>query len=145
MQITIIAGGVLKSGPLNDLVQEYEKRLSWKVTIKEIPENSHKNLGDLFIEKIPQGAFVVALDERGDDISSVQFAAFIEAKRIVGRSHLCFLIGPADGLSLSLDPYIHKTIAFGKPTWPHLMVRVLLMEQLYRVQQILAGHPYHRI
>lgn len=145
MQITIIAGGVLKSGPLNDLLQEYEKRLSWKVTIKEIPENPQKNLGDLFIEKIPSGTFVVALDERGDDMSSVGFSSFIEAKRVSGRSHLCFLIGPADGLSLSLKPHINKSIAFGKATWPHLMVRVMLMEQLYRAQQILGGHPYHRI
>jgi 23S rRNA (pseudouridine1915-N3)-methyltransferase len=145
MQVTIIAGGVLKSGPLKDLVQEYEKRLSWKVTFKEIPENTHKNLGGLYREKIPQGAFIIALDERGDDLTSPEFANFIQSKQLSGISHLCFLIGTADGLDKSLAPHIQKIISFGKATWPHLMVRPLLMEQLYRAQQILAGHPYHRV
>lgn len=145
MQITIVAGGVLKSGPFKELVQEYEKRLSWKITFKEIPENTNKSLGSLFKENIPQNSFVVALDERADDMPSVAFAAFIKAKQISGCSHLCFLIGTANGLDLSLTPYIHRKISFGKATWPHLMVRPMLMEQLYRAQKILEGHPYHRI
>jgi 23S rRNA (pseudouridine1915-N3)-methyltransferase len=144
MQITIIAGGLLKAGPLQSLVQEYEKRLSWNVSVKEIPEGPPQKTAALFLEKLPSSAFVIGLDEEGENISSQELASFIQQKQLSGFSHLCFLIGPADGLHELLDGVIQKKIAFGKATWPHLFVRLLLMEQLYRAQQILKGHPYHR-
>jgi 23S rRNA (pseudouridine1915-N3)-methyltransferase len=144
MKITIIAGGILKTGPLQSLVKEYEKRLLWKISIVEIPENSHKNTTPLFLEKIPKDAIVIAMDERGENLSSPQLAQWIESKQVEGHSHFCFLIGTADGFDPTITPHIHKKIAFGKGTWPHLMVRVMLLEQLYRAQQIIQGHPYHR-
>lgn len=144
MKITLIVGGVLKKGPLKVLMEDYEKRLSWKITVKEIPENAGSKIPALFLEKIPKDAYVVALDERGENLTSPDFSKFIQEKQINGQSHFCFIIGTADGLDPTLNPHIHKKISFGKATWPHLIVRVLLMEQLYRAQQILAGHPYHR-
>ena len=144
MKVTIIAGGVLKAGPLHALVKEYEKRLLWKISIIEIPESPHKNTTPLFVEKIPKDAVVIALDERGDNLESPELARWIESKQGSGHSHFCFLIGTADGFNETMASHVHKKIAFGKSTWPHLMVRVMLLEQLYRAQQIIQGHPYHR-
>lgn len=144
MHITVIAGGILKQGPLQSLVQQYEKRLSWDVSFKEIPEGPLQKIAASFLEKIPPNTFVIGLDEEGINYSSPGLASFIQQKQLGGFSHLCFLIGTADGLPESLGAVIHQKMAFGKATWPHLLVRVLLMEQLYRAQQILKGHPYHR-
>ena len=142
MKITIIAGGHLKDKNLKALIAEYEKRLQWKGTFIEIPEG--KNTTPLFLAKLPKNAYVVALDEKGENLSSQALAKTIESEMLKGHSHFCFLIGTADGFDSSLDAHIHKKISFGKATWPHMMVRLLLMEQLYRAQQIIAGHPYHR-
>ncbi len=144
MKITLIAGGYLKAGPLQLLMKEYEKRLFWKVSVVEVPENTSKNATSLFIEKIPKDAVVIALDEMGENLTSPLFTQWIEGKQVEGHSHFCFLIGTADGFDKSITPHVHKKIAFGKATWPHLMVRVMLLEQLYRAQQIIQGHPYHR-
>ena len=144
MKITLVAGGLLKSGPLKSLFQDYEKRLSWKIDVKEIPENAGSKTTKLFIDKIPKGSVVIALDETGDNLSSASLAQFIQTKQVSGTSHFCFLIGTADGFSPEIHKHTHKKISFGAATWPHPMVRTLLMEQLYRAQQIIAGHPYHR-
>ena len=140
MKVTILAGGTLRDKALKSLMAPYEKRLRWTVKWVEIPEQkSHK-----FKDYLPPDAFTIALDERGESLSSEAFSTLIEKKQLSGISHLCFLIGNAEGFPEALSPLIHHKISFGRATWPHMIVRLLLIEQLYRAQQILSGHPYHK-
>jgi len=99
---------------------------------------------DLLLNALPKGAAVVALDERGKSLSSIDFAHRIAAWRDDGMGDIAFLIGGADGLDESVRRRADLVLSLGPMTWPHLMVRAMLAEQLYRTQQILAGHPYHR-
>ncbi|MEQ8603661.1 MAG: 23S rRNA (pseudouridine(1915)-N(3))-methyltransferase RlmH [Marivibrio sp.] len=151
MRITIAAVGRGRSGPEQQLYDEYVKRLSWPLFLKEV--EAKKSLeGDalkaaeakLLLEAAPKGALLVALDERGRNITSMKLAEWIEAKRLDGKSDLCFLIGGADGLDPAIRAQADLVLACGSLTWPHLLVRAMLAEQIYRCQQILAGHPYHR-
>lgn len=146
MRVTIVASGKLKSSSsLHTLILDYLKQLKWKVDIKEIDAKSHeKNYEKNFMGALPKDAHVIALDERGKSLSSQTFAQHIESVNLSGQNHLCFLIGGADGLPLEAKKMSQKTLSFGQSTWPHMMVRLMLIEQLYRAQQILAGHPYHR-
>ena len=90
------------------------------------------------------GAIVAILDERGDNLDSASLAALLRAWRAEDRPAACFIIGGADGLAASLRTRAKLTVAFGPATWPHQLVRIMLLEQLYRAGTILAGHPYHR-
>ena len=96
------------------------------------------------LRAIPAGAAVVVLDERGEQLDSSTFAGRIAAWRAEGRTDLACLIGGPDGLAESLRARADLLLAFGRMTWPHLLVRAMLVEQLYRAATILAGHPYHR-
>ena len=87
---------------------------------------------------------IVALDERGQSLTSPQLASWIGARQGEAVQHLAFVIGGADGLDESLRSEARLVLGFGRLTWPHMLARVMLLEQLYRAQQILAGHPYHR-
>ena len=146
MQVTIIGSGKLKaSSPLSDLIASYLKQMKWAVHISEIPIKSHeKDYEKAYTALIPTNAILIALDERGDSLTSPQFSFLIEKYQLVGSPHLCFVIGGADGLPSSIKKLARETLSFGKATWPHMVVRLLLIEQLYRAHQILAGHPYHR-
>jgi len=146
MRITIVASGRLKSSStLSRLISDYLKPLSWKVTTKEIDTKSHeKNYEKTFLDAIPKSTMIIALDAHGRNLSSVQLAHLIEHERASGQSHFSFLIGGADGLPNQVKKVAHHTISFGKNTWPHMLVRLMLAEQLYRAQQIMSGHPYHR-
>jgi 23S rRNA (pseudouridine1915-N3)-methyltransferase len=94
--------------------------------------------------KIPKGAFLIALDERGKSFESAEFAKLLAGKRDAARD-VAFLIGGPDGLAPSLRDAAAWNTAFGRQTWPHMLVRVMLAEQIYRAFSILAGHPYHRV
>lgn len=152
MKITIICIGILKSGPEYDLLKEYLKRFQWTVDILELP--SKKGLQGITLKEfeakqilshLPAGAPLFALDERGTNLTSPDFAKLFGGLQNSGKSHLYFCIGGADGLHESVHKRAAKLLSFGQLTWPHMLVRVMLVEQLYRAQQILAGHPYHRI
>jgi len=93
---------------------------------------------------IPDRSVIVAMDERGQNLGSTVFARNLGRWRDEGSAHTIFMIGGADGLSPELRRKAKLAIAFGSTTWPHQMVRVMLLEQLYRAATILAGHPYHR-
>ncbi len=151
MRITLAAVGRDKSGPTRELYQHYIKRLTWSFSLREVEERKplpaaqlKLREAELLRDALPKGATLVALDERGKNVSSVEFAQMIGQWRDSGIQDLAFIIGGADGLDESLRAQAVRNLSFGRMTWPHMMVRALLAEQLYRAQSILTGHPYHR-
>lgn len=138
MLLHVIARGKIARSPEADLVARYEKRLTWPVKLTELPETGGR---------IPdaQSPFkTVLLDERGKNLSSAELASTMGKWRDDGMREARFVLGAADGHSKGERAEADLLLAFGKATWPHLMARAMLMEQLYRATTILAGHPYHR-
>jgi len=159
MRILIAAVGRLKQGPERELAAAYSKRAEAigrafglrGIEIVEIRESRAHDAERRRVEEsiavanvIPEQAVVAMLDERGDNLDSAALAATLRKLREEGRSVLCFVIGGADGLAQNLRDRARLKLAFGAATWPHQLVRIMLLEQLYRAGTILAGHPYHR-
>ena len=141
----------MKAGPLAELQSEYVKRLSGPIGIKEVeerralpPADRKAKEGELLLAALPEDALLVALDERGTALTSAGFADRLQRWRLDGVKTLAFAIGGADGLAQPLVQRASVSLSLGVMTWPHFLARILLLEQLYRAQQILAGHPYHR-
>ncbi len=134
----VIARGKIARSPEADLVARYEKRLTWPVKLTELPETGGK------IPAPQTPCKTVLLDERGKAMSSQQLAAILEQWRDTGTREARFVLGAADGHSDAERTGADLLFAFGPATWPHLLARAMLMEQLYRATSILAGHPYHR-
>lgn len=158
MRIVVIAVGKLKQGPERELADRYRERFDdasrkigfRSIEIHEIPESRARDATTRFAEEaaaisalIPEKSSIIALDERGDPIDSTTFASHLGRGRDEAVPTV-FLIGGADGLSPELRRKAKIRVAFGKATWPHQMVRVMLLEQIYRAATILSGHPYHR-
>ena len=150
MRIFIAAVGRARAGEARTLYEEYISRLTWQVTLREVeekrklpPPERKAREAELLLGTLPAAAAAVALDEGGKALSSRAFAERIGSWRDEGRD-LAFLIGGADGLGAEVLRRADLTLSLGPMTWPHLLVRVLLAEQLYRAHSILAGHPYHR-
>lgn len=151
MRLTIACVGRLGDGPALRLYRDYAGRLAWPVTLKEVEERRKLPAGErmareaaLLLDAIPKGARIVALDERGKALSSAGFAQILGKWQSEGVGDLAFVIGGADGLDGGLKKRAALSLSLGAMTWPHLLCRALLAEQLYRAQSILAGHPYHR-
>ena len=151
MRFHVVAVGRLKSGPQADLVRHYAERLTWPLSIREVeerrklsPAELKEREGTLLLAAVPPGALVVALDEKGITLTSEGFAQRLQRWRADGVGDLAFLIGGTDGLAAAVLEKAAVRLALGIMTWPHLLVRGMLIEQLYRAQQIIAGHPYHR-
>jgi 23S rRNA (pseudouridine1915-N3)-methyltransferase len=150
LKVDLIAVGKLKKGPLFDLQEEYRERIRWPLTIHEVeskltdPKQQQAEEHKLVLDKIPPSSFLIVLDERGDGLRSLDFAKTLGKIRDGGDTHFTFLIGGANGFSDDIRQKSHLLLSFGQQTWPHMMVRVMLLEQIYRAQQIMAGHPYHR-
>ena len=152
MRLWIAAVGKVKAGPMQELYQDYARRLSWPLTLREVEARRPSSMVDERRREearslrgaLPAGAVLVALDERGTPLGSLAFAQRLAGWRDDGVGDLAFLIGGADGLDPALPEAANMVLCFGSMTWPHQLVRVMLVEQLYRAQQILAGHPYHR-
>ena len=152
MKVTIIAMGRLQKGPHMELIENYQKRLPWPVTIKELDikkpaqraEDRKAQEAEKLLQALPPAAAIIALDERGKDLSSRQLASKIENFQDSGIKDLAFFIGGADGLDASIRSKAHLVLGLGNLTWPHMMVRSMLMEQIYRSWSILNNHPYHR-
>lgn len=143
--ITLIAVGKNKNtSPFYDLWNQYSKRLSGKVILHEIDARNTALEQEKILEKINPSHPLICLDEKGKTYSSSQFAKKIESFQLDGQSNIQFVIGGADGLNNEIRSKANLVMSFGAQTWPHMMVRVMLIEQIYRAQQILAGHPYHR-
>lgn len=143
MKTHILAIGRLR-GSYADLCAEYVKRLTEPVTVKELTATTHEAEGKALLNALPAKAFVVLLDERGKDLSSRELAGKLAAWKDRGVRDLAFVIGGADGLTEAVKAKADFVLGLGCKTWPHKLARVMLLEQLYRAQQINAGHPYHR-
>jgi len=158
MRIIVAAVGRLK-GPETELAERYRKRaaqtgrqLGWRdVDIIEIRESRADEATKRMIEEsialanvIPPQAAIVLLDARGQTLDSPTLAAQLAKWRADDRAAAVFVIGGADGLATSLQDKAHLRLSFGAATWPHQLVRVMLLEQLYRAATMLTGHPYHR-
>lgn len=152
MNIHIVAIGRARASPEAALYDHYAGRVTrWPISLIEKDlrgRTEHNRLVDaeaeLLQQAIPADAFVVALDERGRQYTSRAFADLLRDQQDDGRRDFVFLIGGAEGLAPVLRDRADKVLSLGQATWPHLLVRGLLAEQLYRAQQILFGHPYHR-
>ncbi len=138
MRIHIIAGGRFRPGPERDLYERYAERINPKPLLKEARDSRALRAA------IPKGALVAALDEKGKALSSRALAAKIGEWRGLGGRDLAFLIGGDDGLDEGVLKGAGLVLSLGSMTWPHLLARGMLAEQLYRAQCILSGHPYHR-
>ena len=134
----VIARGKIARSPEAELVARYEKRLTWPVKLTELPETG----GRIPDPHTPYKT--VLLDERGKDLSSEKLAAILERWRDDGMRECRFVLGAADGHAEEERRDADLLLAFGKATWPHLLARAMLAEQLYRATTIIAGHPYHR-
>jgi len=138
MQLHIIARGKIARSPEAELVARYAKRIAWPLKLTELPD-----VGGTLPEA-PAQSRTVLLDERGKQLTSEEFAAILGKWRDEGVREARFLIGAADGHGQAARDNADLLIAFGAMTWPHLMARAMLAEQLYRATSILSGHPYHR-
>jgi 23S rRNA (pseudouridine1915-N3)-methyltransferase len=159
MRLIVVAIGRLKQGPERELAERYRERfddmgrkLGFRgATIHEFPESRALDAATRMAEEataisaaIPAKSVLVALDERGENLDSAAFARHLGRWRDEAVPNTIFVIGGADGLSPDLQRKAKLKLAFGSATWPHQMVRIMLLEQLYRAATILAGHPYHR-
>ena len=138
MRLHIIARGKIGRSPEAELVERYAKRIAWPFTLTELPESGGAP------PPAPTPSRSVALDERGQQMSSEAFAALLGRWRDDGIREARFLIGAADGHGDAGREAADVLIAFGNMTWPHMLARAMLAEQLWRATSILAGHPYHR-
>jgi len=138
MLLHVVARGKIARSPEAELVERYAKRLTWPVKLTELPESGGKIPEPLTPSK------TVLLDERGKDLSSEKLAKTLETWRDGGMREARFVLGAADGHSAQERASADLLLAFGSATWPHLLARAMVMEQLYRATSILAGHPYHR-
>ena len=151
MRLTLAVVGRARKGSLKTLYEDYAGRLSWPLELREIEEKRPLSApelkvreAELLLAAAPKGARLVALDGRGKQLDSVQFARLLEDWQDRGEQDVCFLIGGAEGLDDTVVDKAQLALSLGAMTWPHMLVRVMLAEQLFRAQSILAGHPYHR-
>jgi len=144
MSYEIIAVGKFKKDPLGLVFQTYHDRLATPLSVLEIDTQDPAQERQKILDRIKTPAFTIMLDERGQTFSSKQFAALLQKNQDQGVRLCRFVIGGAQGLDDTVRARADMLLSFGAQTWPHMMVRVMLAEQLYRAQQILAGHPYHK-
>lgn len=155
MRVTICAVGRLRHGPERDLCDDYLARFdrtgrALALGPAQLSEVEDRKGGGMAAEAallqraVPEGALVCTLDERGKVMSSPAFAQQLGAWRDQGRQDVAFVIGGADGIDPAVRAQANASLSFGAMVWPHMLVRVMLAEQLYRAASILAGSPYHR-
>ncbi|MCF7778603.1 23S rRNA (pseudouridine(1915)-N(3))-methyltransferase RlmH [Sulfitobacter sp. M220] len=156
MRVHICAVGRLRAGPEKDLIDDYLNRFDRTgralglrpARVIEVEDKKNGGMpaeAALLRRAIPAGSLICVMDERGRVESSPDFANRLGGWRDQGRGDLCFVIGGADGIDKELRRDADHALSFGKMVWPHMMVRVMLAEQLYRAASILSGGPYHRI
>jgi 23S rRNA (pseudouridine1915-N3)-methyltransferase len=134
----IVARGKIGHSPEADLVDRYLKRIAWPTKVTELPDRGGK------LPDLPPSSVTAVLDERGQALSSMELAKRLETWRDDGKREARFLIGAADGHDEGQRRDADLLLSFGTATWPHLLARAMLAEQLFRATSILANHPYHR-
>jgi 23S rRNA (pseudouridine1915-N3)-methyltransferase len=155
MRVHLCAVGRLRAGPERNLIDDYRTRFDrtgralalGPLSEHEVEDKKGGGMeaeAELLVRALPAGALLVTLDERGRVLSSPEFADQLAKWRDGGRQDVAFVIGGADGIAPSLRAQADFSISFGRMVWPHMLVRVMLAEQLYRAASILAGAPYHR-
>jgi len=149
MMMRLIAVGRQREGPEAALLARYQARLRPSLVVTEIAEargtaaEIKRREAAALLHAVPEGAFAVALDSGGEAPDTARFAVLVERWLGLGRT-LCFLIGGAEGLDAPVIARADYVLSLGRLTWPHMLARALLVEQLYRARSIAAGHPYHR-
>jgi 23S rRNA (pseudouridine1915-N3)-methyltransferase len=159
MRVVVAAVGRLKAGPERELAERYRDRAAKSgrtlgingIEVVEVRESRARDTERRILEEsialatvAAEGAATVLLDRQGEHFGSEAFAGRLRSWRDDGRQTLCFMIGGADGVSAPLRERSDLILALGAPTWPHQLVRIMLLEQIYRALTILSGHPYHR-
>lgn len=151
MKIHILAIGRCTNTPEAEIVKRYIERTPWDITIKELEERRpikgeerKKSEAGMLLAAIPKKSFIIILDERGKSQTSNELAKTITNAKDNGFENVCFIIGGADGLSADILAKAQLKISFGKMVWPHMMVRAMLTEQIYRSWAIINRHPYHK-
>lgn len=134
----MVARGRIGRSPEADLVDRYLKRIAWPTRVTELPDTGGK------IPAADAQTIRVLLDERGEILGSLDFARRLERWRDTGTREVRFMIGAADGFDDAERAKADMLLSFGRATWPHMLARAMLAEQLFRATAILAGHPYHR-
>lgn len=159
MKVTVVCVGKIKEKFFTDAIKEYEKRLSRyiKLSVTELAdektpdgasealeEQIRKKEGERILKAIPEGAYVIALAIEGKQLSSEELAAYVEKLGVGGTSHIVLVIGGSLGLSKEVLQRADYLLSFSKMTFPHQLMRVVLLEQLYRAYRIINGEPYHK-
>lgn len=139
MLLHVIARGKIGRSPEAELVERYGRRITWGFKVTELPDR-----GGTIPPATSLPVRQVVLDERGGQLSSTAFATLLGRWRDDGVREARFFIGAADGHNADLREKADLLLAFGAATWPHMMARAMLAEQLWRATSILSGHPYHR-
>ena len=149
-KIEIIAVSRAKNGPHSDILNDYAKRIQWPLKIHEVeskiknPSQMQQDECEKICKLLTSDSVKIIMDERGKTLTSRNFASVIDDYRVNHQGTIQFVIGGADGLTDTIRQQAHRKISFGQQTWPHMLARIMLLEQIYRAQQILSGHPYHR-
>ncbi len=150
LKIDVICIANIKNNAFADLISMYERRINWSLNIIPLeskykdPKKCQGDEANKILKHINNQAVIITLDEKGKPYSSIQFSSKLQQFAYDGRNHIQFIIGGADGLTQEIRKKSDLILSFGSQTWPHALARVMLLEQIYRAQQILAGHPYHR-
>ncbi len=152
MHVHLIAIGKLAQGPEQSLIDQYSARMPWSFTVTEIDIRKpardtalrKKQEAERLLAAVPKSAIILALDERGKQLTSRAFARHIDTWMVEGYRNVALLVGGADGLDADVRNIARLVMGLGTLTWPHMLVRVMLAEQTYRAWSILSGHPYHR-
>lgn len=146
MKITLgVIGKCKKGSPEDEIIKRYQERLKWDLQIKEKDNSTQPEEAKFLQSCISPNAKVVVLDERGKNMTSPELADIISGWMNNGTSEICFLIGGADGHLESTRQKADLVLSFGKLTLPHILMRAVLSEQIYRIETIISGHPYHRV
>lgn len=141
--ITLVVGGKIKNSPEEAIIKNYQKRIKWPIKTIEL-KPCILNPETVFAKAMQGVTSWIALDENGENLSSIKFTSLL-SRSLEQNTHIGFIIGIDTGIPKSILDKCPKKISFGNMTWPHLLARVLLVEQLYRAQQIMIGHPYHKV
>ena len=145
MKITLgVIGKCKPPSPEAEIIKRYQERLKWELKIKEKDNSSQEEEAKFLASAIPTGSKVIVLDERGKNMTSPELAKIVENWMQQGCSEICFLIGGAEGHLEETRQKADLVLSFGKLTLPHILMRAVLAEQIYRLETIINHHPYHK-